>query len=64
MKTAMQEVQEAFQKYQDIDFFNWYMDNRIRLLETEKRQLLFFYDSGVSANVSAEQFYEQTFKNK
>lgn len=60
MKTAVTQIKERLLEigFTGVeDFFNEY-------LETEKQQLLFFYDSGVSATVSAEQFYEQTFNNQ
>jgi len=70
MKSAMQEVQDAFKTMSSDIFFMWYYDNKERLLEKEKQHIIEAFDNGVidgawgSKFKNAEQYYKETYETK
>lgn len=63
MKTVAQETQDAFEE-RDIDgFYIWYHDNKQRLLEKEKQQIIEAYKEGAYNynGRQSEDYYNETF---
>jgi hypothetical protein len=70
MKTALQEVNEMFLKLMPEDFYSWVWNERERLLELEKKQIVEAYKQGIAywngdewKLINIEQYYNETFKN-
>jgi len=75
MKTALQEVNEMFLKLMPEDFYSWVWNERDRLLELEKQQIVEAHgnkqktksdpDSIVTYGYTftGEDYYNKTFKN-
>ena len=71
MKTALQEVNEMFLKLMPEDFYSWVWNERDRLLELEKQQIIDAHGNKLKKSrdegnyeywFSGEDYYNTTFK--
>lgn len=66
----MKEVFEKHDKeFDKMNFLKWFSDNRERLLEAEKEQIMEAYmsgkhDSGIDKRYSSEDYYQQTYNQE
>ena len=71
MKTALQEVNEMFLKLMPEDFYSWVWNERDRLLELEKQQIVEAHGNKLKKSkdegnyeywFSGEDYYNKTYK--
>ena len=66
IKTAIQEANEAYKNKSDIGFSNWWYQNKERLLEREKQDIIEAYAMGSNhhfySKALGEEYYDETFK--